>query len=435
MNSSERSGSSQKLKIAVPMAGREFEFELWHRVLTLGEAGNVTYYWMDSSQFRGGLDQPEEALRNLQNCLGIWWRAAKAAKVSKESGQICQFLLASCYPMFARNKSLQQIFHDAFLRREREEADPDDEQQSREALKNTLSDLQLEVTLKALLGGSALTPDEIAVCSVAIQFILDDGVSSFRADQQRGTIDFLAKVNSWSKNVRQRGRHAMRRLCLNQLAYSAKVSFYGCYAQAWIHIVQELERRGLDEISSRFLRFWHWQNPSTEYPDGSRKPHAFGGQVLALHPLSGFFMHSPALLEVAGEFFGGISNKEFDLEGYGTRPEYRSLLNAILIAANRYDSARQTQTDRLPQRSKISLAQSGLEPIAVADPETPSLLDALKECLEAQGERCWKCDGALSCVSYDVSTNTAVVQARCLQCGTDCSVGISVESFRRTFFN
>ena len=37
-------------------------------------------------------------------------------------------------------------------------------------------------------------------------------------------------------------------------------------------------------------------------PSGA--PDAFRGQVLSLHPLSGFFMMDPALRAVAGNFFG-----------------------------------------------------------------------------------------------------------------------------------
>ncbi len=78
---------------------------------------------------------------------------------------------------------------------------------------------------------------------------------------------------------------------VNLFSYECKVSFFTCYANAWVDLIPWLRKhRGLDKVSERFLRFWHNQNPSTGGADGRD---AFNGQVLALHPLSGFFMKDP----------------------------------------------------------------------------------------------------------------------------------------------
>src|SRR5262249_23571423 len=118
---------------------------------------------------------------------------------------------------------------------------------------------------------------------------------------------------------------------------------YTCYANAWVDIIPCLQKdHGLDPVSERFLRLWHHQNQAIEIPHGrtaggiyypthvrydfflagadgqvipkriclptervgpTHVPDVFSGQILSLHPLSGFFMKDPALCAVAGAIF------------------------------------------------------------------------------------------------------------------------------------
>ena len=62
----------------------------------------------------------------------------------------------------------------------------------------------------------------------------------------------------------------------------------------------------------------------------------FSGQVLALHPLSGFFMNDPGLMAVAGRFFACDAFDRVMAGRPGDCPEYWAFVGAVLDAAGMY---------------------------------------------------------------------------------------------------
>src|SRR4051794_37791594 len=95
------------------------------------------------------------------------------------------------------------------------------------------------------------------------------------------------------------------------------------------------------------------QNQPEERADGSVRADVFGGQVLSLHPLSGFFMLDPALCAVAGKFF---ASDAYDLT-FGQRQgdsckEYWDLIGAIIMAAHLYKQAADEQAQRRDYRDR-----------------------------------------------------------------------------------
>ena len=69
----------------------------------------------------------------------------------------------------------------------------------------------------------------------------------------------------------------------------------------------------------------------------------FSGQVLALHPLSGFFMNDPGLMAVAGRFFACDAFDRVMAGRPGDCPEYWAFVGAVLDAAGMYRLAAEEQ--------------------------------------------------------------------------------------------
>ena len=84
-----------------------------------------------------------------------------------------------------------------------------------------------------------------------------------------------------------------------------------------------------------------WQ---TEHVGATHIPDVFTGQVLGLHPLSGFFMKDPALCAIAGRFLTCERYDEVMKEGRSENcPQYWDLIGAVLSAANLYRMALDNQ--------------------------------------------------------------------------------------------
>jgi hypothetical protein len=106
------------------------------------------------------------------------------------------------------------------------------------------------------------------------------------------------------------------------------------------------ENRVLDEGSKRCLRLWHMQNQPIERPDTGVTPDVFGGQLLSLHPLSGFVMKDPALCATVGRFCLSDAYERVMVEGRAEgSSEYREFVGAILTAAALYRQALDRQAE------------------------------------------------------------------------------------------
>ena len=198
----------------------------------------------------------------------------------------------------------------------------------------------------------------------------------------------------------QRSSDDSTRTFLNMFAYEAKAAFYLCYANAWIDLIPWLkEQRGLDLVSERFLRFWQYQNQPSTGQDGRIRRDVFSGQVLALHPLSGFFMKDEALCAVAGRFFASSEHDTIMQTGKADDdPTYWDFVGALLDAAQQYRMARDQLANRQGASRNIrTLNEEVAEVAAKTEGSSNALL--LEDFAEHMRVRC-ACGGRLQFVKF-----------------------------------
>ncbi|MEI8383954.1 MAG: hypothetical protein WCJ09_27820 [Planctomycetota bacterium] len=428
-NSGSKGQPAKRTTVEVTLDGRVFPFELWHRPLQLGEVGEIQYYWMNSSELRKGLQATDEELANLRNCIGLWWRAAKGSGANREESQIKHLLLASCYGLFANNKALQMVFHDAYLKREtwsnHESAELVLPVPATQVDRNSIA-----TSIRGLLSDTQLSTDEVKFIRAVLNVILGWGVRGFRRNPEQGTQDFVNQIHSWSESVRRRAGHSWRRLCLNQFAYSSKVSFYRCYANAWVHILPVLQRRGLDELSSRFLRFWHWQNQPIAHDDGRVESDVFGGQILALHPVSGNLMDDRGFMTVAGAFLTHTTHDENDTGTYADRQEYHDFVQGILLGLQQYANERNQQAENRHTANNNSVLLRASVPAGTSEDVVAQITEFLKNA----ENRCKACSGDLECQAVEnLASCVASVSTRCRRCHQESHAEISLELLAQFF--
>ena len=213
------------------------------------------------------------------------------------------------------------------------------------------------------------------------------------------------------------------------LSYEIKTSFYLCYANTWVDLVPWLgTHHGLDEMSTRFLRFWHQQEQPVEIPsrtptpnsgqsdsptavfvmdstvdptmqaDPQFEPPVFCGQVLSLHPISAILMRNPAFLEIAGQFFASDEFLVVDRRDPTDQcPAYWNLIGAILDASHEYRlTADQVAASRPAERRRRG--GKVIEP--VSQPELQSERQILDDYATDHGLRCGGCGGLLRLVQF-----------------------------------
>jgi hypothetical protein len=347
-----RAGPPEPFTATIRVQGQDFPFQIHHRPLPLGPAGTVQYYWMDSSQFRiarakRGLDPA-----NFRNCVGHWWRTIQSGGLARDPGQIRHLILATSYALVSRDNALQNVYRDAHLAKD---ATKPQEQSLPEPIRHRIHAVvagrdvdRLREELDLQLGGAKVQVGEMPLIRQTLEGILQHGIDSFGRDGEGGLEEFLGRLDAWLAKVRKKGGGGWRRSLLDLLSYQCKVSFYRCYANTWVDLIPWLrENRDLDIASERFLRVWHMQNQPLERPDGRVIPDVFGGQVLSLHPLSGFLMKDPALRAIAGRFFLSGSYEQVMSRGrVGECAEYWDVVGAILSAAALYRQALDHQAER-----------------------------------------------------------------------------------------
>src|SRR4029453_11087205 len=98
-------------------------------------------------------------------------------------------------------------------------------------------------------------------------------------------------------------------------------------------------------------------------------PPVFRGQILALHPLSEFFMKVPTLRSIAGTYFSSDEPVRVCRRGRTDDcPKYWDVVGAILEAARRYRRAKDRLEVNRPSGSR-ELPTWG--PVASTDPMIP----------------------------------------------------------------
>jgi hypothetical protein len=384
---------------SVSVGGQDFDFRLHTRPLSLDSELSATYYWMDSSRFRIARSRRSADPVNFRSCVGHWWAVVQAAGFGSDPVQIRNLILAASFALISGGKALQQVYRDAHVAARatapEEQSLPDEAQARVRAVVSSQDRARVRKELDDVLGGAEARAGDGRVLRQTFDGLLQTGVELVGNHGHDGLVEFLARFDAWAAKHRKKGGRAWLRLFLNVFAYECKASFYLCYANAWISLIPWLERhRGLDEVSKRLLRFWHMQNQPIEQPDGRVIPDVFCGQVLSLHPLSGFIMKDPALCAVAGRFFASAHYEEALAKGL---PEYWELIGAVLTAAHLYRQAADEQANRRGLRRRGGGAVEGVA--GVADGAADEAL-LIKEFADSQMVACPFCDEPVHFARY-----------------------------------
>lgn len=454
---------TKSLTATICLCGQEFQFNLFTRPLPLGESCTVQYYWMDNSQFRSL--NSEASAANFRNCLGHWWAAMLAsgwASGADELEQQMHYVTAQCYPLVCRNKTLQSVYRDSYLRPDRagrsNASVPDDVRKRIGSIVKDRNSNRVRQELDGILGRFDVPPKALPPLQEAFRNWVGRGVTLMRQEGINGLEQFLAEVADWLEKYRKKGGHVWVRHFINLFAYECKVSFYRCFANAWIDLIPWLkEHRGLDPLSERFLRLWHNQNQPVEIPHGrtaggvlyptragaailtpgdSGGSHrrqfdweteqigpthlrdAFNGLVLSLHPLSGFIMQDRAMCAIAGIFFAMDDYDEVAHSGrLGQKAEYWNFIGVILLAAHQYRMAVETQAENRGRRRQLGGETSDAIP---RDDAPPSESTIWEDYAVDHKLVCPSCQKELSFdrrVSPAIRSKTATVHYRCTECG------------------
>jgi hypothetical protein len=361
---------------SVSVGGHEFTFHLHTRPLSLGTDVAAQYYWMDSSGFRITRRRRSAEPANLRNCIGHWWAVVQAAGLGRDPVQISHLILATSFGLISGGKAVQQVFRDAHLAAGATAPEgqslPEEVQHRIRAVVLSRDRTRVGEELDETLGRAETPSTDARALRQTFDGLLQVGIELVRDHGNDGLEEFLARFDAWSEKHRKKGGRAWLRRFLNLFGYACKASFYLCYANAWISLIPWLRRhRGLDDVSERLLRFWHMQNQSVEQPDGRASPDVFWGQVLSLHPLSGFFMKDPGLCAAAGRFF---SSGRYGEAAAGGLAEYWEVVGAVLTAARLYRQAADEQANARGVRRRGGAAVEGVA-CAAGGESAPQLLE------------------------------------------------------------
>ncbi|QEL16844.1 hypothetical protein [Limnoglobus roseus] len=411
-----RSGENRTRNLEVPIAvgSQTFQFRLHTRPLDLGPARRVTYYWMDTSLFRRF--EADAAFEQFRAVVGHGIAVARRVDAAEPLDRQTQYACATCYPLVADSRGMQAAYRDAYLAPGRTREDdaelPDDQRGQIRQVVGARDGGLVRAALDEILG--RFDPPEWVrpFLQEAFQRWVGSGVVRLRQSGLDGMESFVREVDGWIARYRRTGGNAWVRHFVNLFAYECKVAFYSFYAAAWQALIPWLVRhRGLDAVSERFLRFWHHQNPTTAGPGGRD---AFNGQVLALHPLSGFLMTDPALLAVAGRFFAtGAHDRVMVRDEVTSCPEYWDLIGVILTAACKYRNALDRQGRDRGRGGEVTL--SGREAGSADGDEGPTAF--LRDYVASLNIPCRGCRSVLGLASFEPAGERAEEFRVHLACG------------------
>jgi hypothetical protein len=427
-----RPASLRRFTATVQHGGHDFPFELCTRELRLSPEQSINYAWMDSTAFRITKNQRGRDHTNVRSILSHWWATRQSCGWHRDPHEIYDLLLAANYAALSGGKTTHQVFRDAHLRA------------GRTALVNVSLPGEVNLRIRDVVRSRDCdrvgaefdlilgVPEKIStICSKVMQQtfegILALGFDLFRERDAAGVWEFMGKVDAWVAAKRKKGNQGWLRTFLNRFAYECKVAFYTSYTNAWIDIIPVLRQdHGLDPVGERFVRFWHSQYQPIELANGTVIPDVFRGQVLALHPLSGYFMQDPALLTVAGRFFGTDAHDRVFVDGDSNVPEYWELVGAILTAGHQYRQAFERQEAR--RGARFSKSDEGAT--TALSSEESATLGMLDDYAMGRGFRCSnsKCQGGLrleSVAGVAEDAETCSASFVCVECRHPVSKTIS----------
>lgn len=435
------------------MRNREFPFYLECRTVELGHAGSVQYHNMPISRLRD--DDPAADASNFRSCIGHWFAVVQEHGRAEDPTAQANFVLATCYALVRRDKGMQQIYRDALSRPgsfRHLSSKPSPE--VRERIDQVIKDRDragIKRELDRALGAHEFSVRDALAVGEAIHHWTSRGVQSFRSGNVPGLQKWLEEVEYWIARYKRRSTPQVR-LFVNAFSYECKLRFYGCYANFWIGLIPWLRaNHNLDAMSERFLRLWHNQNQPieippgrtpggiiyptqvaqrlpmpdgriteiscpTEFPEDNAIPDVFGGQVLALHPLSWILLSKRALRHDIGAY---IASPAYDggirLGATGQLPEYWGMVKSILTAAYLYQELQyRNESDRAdgPRTCNRSIQDC-------ADPRSSTTPRALLERYVEQLHQLCPCGGTMHLHENELPVadgESCDILVRCGQC-------------------
>ena len=261
----------ERVTAHINLRGTRFTFKLFTRRIPLGAYGTIDYFWMDVSQFRNLATDSSSA--NFRNCVAFWQTAMEVSNLWDDPAQQVNYILAQCYPLVCRSKGMQKIYRDAFLNPEQTAYEPvglpEEVRQRIQQVVEARDRYLLKQELDQVLGRFDPPAHVLPALQEAFHRWVGRGWWLMKQRGRDGLNEFLTEVNTWLRRLRKKGGNLWVRRFLDMFAYESKVSFYTCFANAWVALVPWLkEHRGLDQLSERFLRLWHHQNQPIEIPPG-----------------------------------------------------------------------------------------------------------------------------------------------------------------------
>jgi len=435
------------VSLTVEHAGQCFAFELHRRKLLLGPSGKTDYYWMDGRQFRS-----QRTAANFRSCIDLWWAAVEAAGAADDPRNQINLVLAEAYSQVCTARSMQAIYLDAHLHQcadrsyeirtqndqrrmetERTYWLPDNEQERLREIAQSHDVARIRDELNRLFGGTLPPQAERPAFQEAARAWVGNGIEAFRTAGREGLHNYIErKLESWIRRLRRRAGQERVRLFLNMFSYECKVSFYLCYASAWVGLVPSLtSQHGLNEIGARFLNLWHHQNQSSETATGEPVRDVFCGQVLALHPLSAVVLTDPIHLTILGRWIGhrdyGRLQREQQVD---TCPEYWAAVATILIAAHEYKASH----DRWEaNRGRTVITNSDIVSNQAHDTAAASPPLLFEDYASDAAIVCSNCAGPLRYESFRPPTDSSPdieVSYRCQACNEQSLISVSYQALR-----
>jgi hypothetical protein len=260
----------------------------------------------------------------------------------------------------------------------------------------------------------------------AFDGILGAGSRMVREDGEDGLVEFLAKTDAWISDTRRSNPDPVAQELVRRFSFQCKIAFHTCYSALWTSLIPWLEARGIDEVSARFLRLWHCQNP-TRVVDGRVVPDVLCGHVLSLHPISAYLMRDPGLATIVGRFVGGEAyDQVFGVGQSSECIEYWDMCGAILAAAYEYRDALEIQVANRPANDP-----NNAESLMAMEETRESVASILHAIASRAGWACRNCRGPLTYSRHrPTAAGTVRVKYNCKPCHLDVEHNVDIVTLR-----
>jgi len=456
--------------------GKTFSFVLNSRPIKLTPDVEIQYCWMDPTRLRDKTSP--EGIGNIRSTIALF-REAVRCRWDNDEQDLRHVAAAFAYLITRSDKSTQRVLRDAFpsqsvtARQKTGEFPLSDEDTDRLTEIVARRDrFAVAEELDRTLGYTPLSPEDLEGHQSTFESWIGEGVAALRSDRGSEVSRWYHSLESEIRSLRKK-KGDQHRAFLNAFAYECKASFYHCYANAWASQLLPwlIWHRELDAVSQRFLAFWNCQQRPAEIPHGvsaggilyptqvsetilgpdgkvfgascpterigpNHHPAVFRGQILALHPLSAFFMNDPACCLEAGRFFATDAHDfVFEQRGEQLCSEYWDLVRCILLSALRYRDAQQAYEDKRrkscpPKVCSAETSKSAGCPLT-SNQDLQSRVCA--ELIRKRNKLCPKCRVPLEFRSAPTSKNqgkSLSVQIVCGECQTAQSADIFFDEFQ-----